>query len=110
MRAETMGDSGKKLEAITAMIADEIHHNERLRKIHSKASALLSSKIKRKKRCILTKLIPRVETKIEKSDSYIRQLKAKKQELFHNLVMQREALGVLDHTWLHEYYDDKNDK
>ncbi len=92
------------------MITDEIHHNERLRKIHSKASALLSTKIKRKKRCILTRLIPRVETKIEKSGSYIRQLKAKKQELFHNLVMQREALGVLDHTWLHEYYDDKNGK
>ncbi len=110
MRAETLGDAGKKLEILSGMLKSETRHRDRLLKIQTRLNvSLVTGSIGRKKR-ILNRLRERIGEKLARKESEILRMKEHKEKLFRNLVLQREALGVTDHSWIQEFYGKDNDK
>ena len=108
MRAETLGDAGKKLEMLNAMLKQAAHHRRRMLGIRRRVDQIIAGKPGRRKKRILTCLRERLDEKIARKESEIGQMKAHKEVLFRNLVLQREALGVTDHRIIHQFYGDQD--
>lgn len=104
MRAEALGEAGNRLQTLNDMLEREEHYLERTRKLSDKVNLLLKGKLKRRKKKQLTALRDRFPAKLNKSESILRQMKKRKQELFSNLIIQRESLGITEHSWIYKFY------
>jgi len=104
MKAETLGDTGRKLEILSEMIKSEISYLERSGRIMDRLTNILAGKAGRCRRAKLLRVKEKLEKKIAKSASALRNMKKHKEELYANLIMQREALGLTDHEWIDNFY------
>ena len=104
MKAETLGDAGRRLEALSAMIKREICYQQRSEKILTRLSAVPEGLIKWGRHAKLLRVREKLKKKIAKSFSALRNMQKHREELYKNLIMQREALGMTDHEWIDKFY------
>ncbi|MDR0454363.1 MAG: hypothetical protein LBH05_06095 [Deferribacteraceae bacterium] len=104
MKAETLGEAGRKLEILSGMIKTELSYQERTGKIMTRLSDKLKGKVGWRKRTKFSRVKEKLEIKIAKSASALRNMKKHREELYRKLIMQREALGITDHEWINNFY------
>ena len=104
MKAEALGDAGRKLELLSYMIKSEISRQERSVKVASRLSVMLGRRIWFFRRIKLLRVKEKLEKKIAKSTSTLRSMKKRREELYDNLIRQREALGITNHEWIDNFY------
>jgi hypothetical protein len=100
MRAESLGDAGRKIELLNEMMARLERRVKMADAITARADRLLSGKVKRRKRKQLEAVKKRLEDKKSRDAHDLQQMRDHKEKMLHNLKIQRESLGIMDHSWL----------
>ena len=104
MKAETLGDAGRKLGLLSEMIESKISYQERSVKIMNRLSAMLECRMWFFKRAKLLRVKEKLEKKIAKSAVALRNMKKRREVIYNNLIIQREALGITEHEWIDNFY------
>ncbi|MDR2883725.1 MAG: toxic anion resistance protein [Deferribacteraceae bacterium] len=104
MRADAMSDAGKKLELLIIMLDHRKAYQARNRKIDIKLDRLLEGRLPFFKRRLLARLKERLQDKYARASSHIRSMEKHRVELYNNVILQREALGITEHSWINEFY------
>lgn len=104
MKAATLSKYGKKLEMAEQMYHEKLRLKERLEKMLKRLETekVITSGWFRKKR--QTKLKHRIEGKLEKAEKSVVQLTELKDRYMAEFKAQREACGMMDHTFIDEFY------
>jgi hypothetical protein len=104
MRADAMAESCYKLESIIKMLKRDESRLNRMLKISHRIDTKLSGKLKRKRKKILTLLQKRMQEKCQYFQTRVDSLKKLKAEQYNNVIMQREANGITEHSWINQFY------
>ncbi|MCB4205380.1 hypothetical protein LF845_10480 [Deferribacterales bacterium Es71-Z0220] len=104
MKSETLSRYGKKVDIICTLIEKEKHFLARNEKILIKIEKKIPL-LKRKKKKIYDKVLENVQNKTTKSKIKIEKMLKLKEKYINEYKTQREALGILDHTFIDEFYD-----
>jgi hypothetical protein len=104
MKANTLYKYGKKLEIAEDMYHQKLKLLDRLQKIllRLESETVIKHGWKKKKR--QAELTERVRSKIIKTDKTVRKLEELKNKYMEEFKYQREACGMLDHSFIDEFY------
>lgn len=106
MRAETLGEYGKKLELLNEMIKSRKCCVERRAKILERLDTMVPKITSRRKKRMYAALCERLAEKQAKDTSHIERLHEKRKQVYSHVIAQREALGITEHSWIDKYYMD----
>jgi len=107
MKADTFSKYGKKIEMADDMLHQRNRLKARLEKIldRLKNTTVIKKGFRRKKR--QQELLERVEGELLQAEKEIKKLKELKAGYIEDFKFQREANGLLDHSFIDEFYSDK---
>lgn len=110
MKAATLYKYGKKLEIAEKMFHSKTALKERLEKMlhRLRTEKVIRSGWFRKKR--QAKLTERVQAKLENTERTLKKLEELKNKYLDEFKFQREAVGMMDHTFIDEYYHEGQHK
>lgn len=104
MKSETLSRYGKRVDIICTLIEKEkrflIRNEKMILKIEKKIPNL-----KWRKKKIYIKIFYVLQNKIAKSKIKIEKMIKLKEKYINEYKAQREALGILDHSFIDEFYD-----
>ena len=100
MRAESLGDAGRKIEILGEFMAREASKLMRLEKIDRRIVRLLLTRLPKLKRKQLEAIKKRMPEKKDKTTRVLEKMETKRKELIANFKIQRESMGLTDHSWL----------
>lgn len=108
MKADTLYKYGKKVELADEMLVRKLALKRRLENILEKIrnKQVIKKGWFRKKR--QQELLERVESKLKRADKTVEKLKDLKDKYIDEFKMQREACGLLDHSFLDSYYSENS--
>lgn len=104
MKSETLSRYGKRVDIICTLIEKEKRFLIRNEKIILKIEKKIPN-LKWRKKKIYTKLFGNLQNKIDKSKIKIEKMLELKEKYINEYKAQREALGILDHSFIDEFYD-----
>jgi len=104
MKSETLSRYGKKIDIICALIEKEKHFLNRNEKIIFKIGKKIPT-LKRRKKKIYIKILDNLQKKTTNSKIKIEKMLKLKEKYIDEYKTQREALGILDHSFIDEFYD-----
>ncbi|MGA1846493.1 hypothetical protein [Deferribacter abyssi] len=105
LKLETYLNYSKKVEIAHKMLLAEKHKLIRLKNIRKKTELKLQT-AKYKKKKILKALIPRLDKQISICNKKIINLNSIFHKYLDELKKHREILGLTDHSFLNEFYND----
>lgn len=104
MKSETLSRYGKRVDIICTLIEKEKRFLIRNEKIILKIEKKIPN-LKRSKKKIYIKIFNVLQNKIAKSKIKIEKMLKLKEKYINEYKAQREALGILDHSFIDEFYD-----
>ena len=105
MKACTLGKLGKKVELAAEMLEKEKRTEARLTGILERVKARLEKKMPRAEKKKYQELEERITRKLGSSRQNVRKLEDLKVKFLTEYKNQREALGIMDHSFIDEYYE-----
>lgn len=106
MKSETLAYYGKRVDIVQDLIEKEKRFISRNEKIFNRISSEVNTSNKKKRKKFI-KLKKRVEEKIDSSRQKLHELKSLKEKYIKEYKIQRESLGLIDHSFIDEFYRDK---
>ena len=108
MKATTLYKYGKKVELAEEMYHQKLALLERLKKILNRleTSQVITSGWFKKKR--QEKLTERVREKLNRTESLVKKLEELKDKYIENFKYQREACGLIDHSFIDKFYNENS--
>jgi uncharacterized membrane-anchored protein YjiN (DUF445 family) len=100
MKAQTLGETGERIDMVNEIILRQRRIKSRSKKILERITPSLK-KISRRKKLLLT---ARLNEKIAHSDQMIKKCEKFRDELLHNMIIQRESIGLFEHSKVFEIY------
>jgi hypothetical protein len=110
MRADTMADAGNKLELLIKILNSKKSYLERNIRVDAHVDRILAGKCRFFRAKKLRYLKERLKDKRDRTKSHIRSMETKRIELYNNVIMQREALGITEHSWIEQFYGEGADE
>jgi len=110
MKAGTLYKYGKKVELAEEMLIHKLALKKRLEKIlkRLKSEQIIKTGWRKQKRQL--ELTNRVECKIKRTETTVEKLVNLKNKYIEDFKLQREACGLIDHSFLDKYYHEKETK
>jgi hypothetical protein len=100
MKAQTLGETGERINIVNEIILGQRRLKLRCKKMLERLNPPFK-KIGRRKRLLL---IPRLNKKIAHSDQMLVKCEKFREELLHNMIIQRESIGLFEHSKVFEIY------
>jgi len=107
MKAGTLYKYGKKVELAEDMYISKLALKERLEKIlhRLESEEIIKTGWRKKKR--QQELTERVADKLSRAEKAVKKLEELKEKYIKEFKLQREACGLIDHSFLDEFYHEK---
>ncbi|MDK2791935.1 MAG: hypothetical protein PWQ25_798 [Deferribacteres bacterium] len=104
MKSETLSRYGKRVDIIIKMIDKELNFLNRNKMILDKIAVKVKTS-RRKKKKIYEKLAERIQIKINSSSIKLEKMYLLKKKYIDEYKLQREILGIYDHTFIDDFYE-----
>ncbi|PLX70068.1 MAG: hypothetical protein C0603_03780 [Denitrovibrio sp.] len=107
MKATTLYKYGKKVELAEEMYHQKVALLERQKKILNrlKTTQIIKTGWFQKKRQL--ELTERLQCKVDRNEIIVKKLLKLKDKYIEDFKYQREACGLIDHTFIDKFYEDK---
>lgn len=106
LKMETLSKYGKKVDITMEFIKKEEHLLDRYKKIQLKIPGKIETS-NRKKRNILKSVNENLGRKIKLSENRLQKLVSLREKYIEEYKFQRESLGIIEHTFIDEFYQNK---
>lgn len=106
LKMETLSKYGKRVDITVELINKEKHLLDRYRKIQLRISKKTETS-NRKKRNILKSVNENLIKKIKLSETKLQKLLLIKKKYIEEYKLQRESLGIIEHTFIDEFYKNR---
>lgn len=106
MKANTLYKYGKKVELAEEMYHQKLNLLDRLQRISYRLESQVIIKRGWKKKKRQQELLDRVNSKIKRTERDVQKLKELKEKYIEQFKYQREACGILDHTFIDDFYNE----
>lgn len=103
MKCDTLCRLGRRVEIAVEMLEEEERFRKRLMGIAARIRSELEGGLRRRKRRKYTCILERVERKLEDCETKIVHIKEAEEKAVADYKLQREILGLNDHTFVDGY-------
>jgi hypothetical protein len=103
MKSDTLCRLGRRVEIAVEMLEGEEVYCKRLKGMILRVRKKLDGRLKWRRRRIYTRVLERVERKFEDSGHRIIHIREAKEKAVADYKLQREILGLNDHTFVDGY-------
>lgn len=106
LKMETLSKYGKKVDITVELIVREENLLSRYKKIQIRTLNKIKTS-KRRKRKILKIIDEKLAEKIKYSENKLQKLLQIKEKYIEEYKFQRESLGIVEHTFIDEFYQNR---